>query len=80
MRSISFDLNHRGAKDQKRLENLLKYSGPDEATKRLLAQHADQWLADPSTFWDRAQSPDISKLPATAQIIAGFLKNESDIA
>lgn len=78
MRSISFDLNQKGAKDQKRLEKLLRYPGPDDDTVRLLAEHADQWIKNPSKFWDRDQSPTMSELPATAQIISCFLWTESD--
>ncbi|KAK5949269.1 hypothetical protein OHC33_009622 [Knufia fluminis] len=77
---VDFDLNQKGAKDQKRWAKLLNYSGPDRDTLVLLAEHAEQWLREPSTFWTWPRPPNLSTLPAPAQIIGCFLETESDSA
>lgn len=77
---VEFDLNHKGAKDQKRWAKLLSYSGPDRDTLVLLGEHAEQWIRDPSLFWAWPRPRDLSALPAAAQIIGCFLETESDNA
>jgi len=80
MQSISFDLNQKGVKEQKRWGQLLKYPGPDNATVELLKEHADHWFENPSTFWAGGQSLNMSEYPAAAQILGCFLWTESDTA
>jgi hypothetical protein len=72
-------------KDHARYLNLLNVNGPDPETTTLLREQANNWFANPLTFWHRpmqnasnfGNSPQLS---SQAQIVGCYMQARSDSA
>ncbi|KAK3047169.1 hypothetical protein LTR09_011371 [Extremus antarcticus] len=71
-------------KDQARYLNLLSLNGPDPDTLDLVKTQANQWFADPSSFWTRPNSVNTQfsggrcYLSSQAQIVGHYLRAKCD--
>jgi hypothetical protein len=65
-------------KDKVRLAKLGEYRGPDDDTIKLLDQHKEEWLRDPSSFWRLPSPPNANLLDPQAQVVGCFLQAKND--
>ena len=78
-------VNQNNGKDYARYLNLLNVNGPDPEATALLQEKANEWLANPLSFWHRpmqnasnfGNSPELSP---QAQIVGCYMQAGSDHA
>ncbi|KAK5042943.1 hypothetical protein LTR84_011999 [Exophiala bonariae] len=72
---VKYKIVDKGHNQQARLNKLLHFKGPEEATLELLQQKNKEWLDDPSTFWTYGMSPTTGgSHKQGAQIISLYLQ------
>lgn len=51
--SSGYKIKPKNANENARIQRLLTFEGPDRETLELLSSKAEQWLENPSSFWNQ---------------------------
>ncbi|KAK4905356.1 hypothetical protein LTR49_025341 [Elasticomyces elasticus] len=73
-KTAPYTIKERAANENARFQRMLDFEGPETGTMDLLQAHRDQWISNPSTFWNYASLLGPIGLEPQARIVMCYQK------
>jgi hypothetical protein len=74
-RQLKYNIQEKGQSEKARLATLVRVGEPDPATIQLLKSQHDEWLENPSSFWDGPAAQPLNGMAPLVQIVGCYLQN-----